>query len=102
MPETIRLKEETSEIYQKLSALTGMSYTEIARRAARHYIGIGQGLTRSEKDTVNGGLAGETTVMKCLNCGKDVVVEICSYEHTGVFNVFCKGGECEDIFSAKH
>lgn len=40
-------------------------------------------------------------VMPCLGCGKDVEVKRGGYEESGVFNVFCQGGECEDRYAAK-
>jgi hypothetical protein len=39
--------------------------------------------------------------MYCMNCNKPVMVEKGSSEHTGVFNVFCPGGDCEDEYAWK-
>ena len=43
----------------------------------------------------------ETIQMACLNCGQMVVVSANGYEAQGVFNVFCHGKDCEDIYAAK-
>jgi hypothetical protein len=102
MPETVRLKERTSVIYEKIANLTGMSYSEIARRSAEHYLGTAPDLSASDKSLLTDGIAGKKEDMPCLNCGKPVSVEICSMEHVGIFNVFCrKNGECEDTYAQK-
>lgn len=45
----------------------------------------------------------ETVEMPCLECGKMKKVKVGSYEHTGVFNVFCGDPEsdCEDKYAFK-
>jgi hypothetical protein len=37
--------------------------------------------------------------MPCLFCGKPVEVKETSYEARGIFNVFCPGGNCEDLYA---
>ena len=39
--------------------------------------------------------------MPCLECKKPVWVKADGYEVQGVFNVFCRGGDCEDLYAAK-
>ena len=41
----------------------------------------------------------EYTEMPCTHCGKTVEVEVGSFEHTGVFNVFCPLTDCEDRYA---
>ena len=39
--------------------------------------------------------------LPCLECGKAYRFEPSSNEAKGIFNVFCKSGECEDRYSFK-
>lgn len=43
----------------------------------------------------------ELVRMFCLHCGQGYSFTPDTEEARGVFNVFCPGGECEDLYAAK-
>lgn len=43
----------------------------------------------------------DTIELPCLECGAKYTFKLDSNEATGVFNVFCPGGDCEDRYAAK-